>query len=339
MSIQHLLCAIAVIGTTSACSHYPLPQDITGVDTDDIVANVRCQARSAVRQTTIEEFRSYGNIPITAKYTGVELADAFDRDDVRFGNFDFNSITEKKLMDRLQYYRSTQVTYEFTLRMQENNIQGANIGLINQFIRRADTISLGGAADRTRENSRIFILQDSFETLATKIKALYCDPKPGINILYPAVGRMPIRDLVSTYIKLNQWTELRAKTGSGIQGTKTAPAIREMADTITFTTKISGKANAGIAYNPVGLGFGASSIGFTNENFREDQHKVIVTLTTTDVTLKDGNRRAIPPSETARLLSGTQSIEAANVRNAQNNIADIARELNKSNTQRFILGF
>ena len=317
----------SVAPIVGGCSHYPLPQDFSGKTTWDIVRNVRCQARKAVRSALIDELIGVGDAKVTATYTGRSLADALLQEKEEYTSLDIKTVVNPKLRDRLNYYATTQVGYQFTLQLKENNLQGAGVDLLGAFSRRADVINLSGSADRTRDTNRNFTMRDTFINLATGSLSKYCMEEPTVDIIYPITGSLPVYDLVDSYISLNAWGDLYAAKVSSIEGSPSGPAVRQMSDTLTFTTKISSKANATVDFNPIGAGFFASGLGFTNENYRQDIHTVLVTLSTADVvTTKNGTRIRNPSLDDIR-SSTNNAIDNANNRNLQQDISSIARSL------------
>ncbi|WP_298954759.1 hypothetical protein [uncultured Methylobacterium sp.] len=316
---------ILLISILGGCSVYPLPQDTAETTTADIVANFRCQARRAVRHATAEKVADLGTKVVFRGYTGIELAELLRSN----GNIPgkkqvtLEELKDSKLRASLAYYASTLVTYEFTLQMTEGNRQGGGIEFLRRFNRRLDTIGIGLAENRTRDVKRVFVLHDSFFNLALKIDPTYCARKPSVDLIFPSRGRLPVEDLVNTYIYLNEWGTLDSASTPNLEGTKKGPATRQMADTITFTTSLAATNNPTVSYNPIGTGFLTSGLSFINENSRTDLHKVIVTLTTTDVPDGKGDFKSIPRDELRE--TGDQAIMSVRGKNFQDDVNTIAR--------------
>lgn len=329
MRFGNWLILVILMTAMGGCSIYPLPQDATGSNTKDIVANIRCQARVAVRQAALNELRSrLINKKVFANYKGAGLADALENNSVQWSKLDIKYFTGDA-KDVVAYYGNTIITYEFTLQTTEDNKQGASIDLIRKFTRRADTIGLAATADRMRDVSRVVTLHDTFWNLATRVDDNYCRKSHDIDIVFPSRSQLPVADLIDTYVYLNEWGTLDM-VKPNLQGTNKGPATRQMADTIMFTTNISSVNNPTIKYNPVGAGFFTSGVGFINENSRKDLHKVIITLTTSDVPDGKGDYKAIailPPDVTRK--SGLDAIASVREKNFQDDISTIARSVNQ----------
>ena len=308
--------------------------------------NVRCQARRAVRKSFEDALQMFGNeivasIPTkgyTKKYTGPQLLVSLDSRELSYRDLKVEYFTGVSLKP-FNYYANTQVAYEFTLDLKENNAQGFNIDLIRQFLRRADKIGISITSDRTRQLTRTFTVQDSFFNLATKIDDSQCSSEFSQNIAFPLTGYMPVQDLVATYISINEFnilTKLKPNLEDykAFQGTEDGPATPQMADTIIFTTKLIGKNEPTIEYKPVGPGFDVAGLGFTNNNSREDMHKVIVTVTTSPVTkIKPGTKgeRVINPTPQERREDALNAIWAQRERNFQDAVIGIGNNLQRLN--------
>ena len=282
MNGKSLLSACALALSGGACSTYPLPQDTTGSLTHQIVAHVRCEARDGLRKTAIEQLRRYfATEPVLGAETGGQLAQRLET----YPN-DFIGLQLTKLAPRARkifsFYANSQIAYAFTLDLTESNIDDFNIGFSRAFSKRRDGIALGATASRSRNVKRDFNIVDTFGELALKVDDTYCSEKGGINIVYPLVGKLPIEDLISNYIEMNQFSILGGggKDPKTVFGTEANPAIPQMGDTIIFDTKFTGSAGPTFTLNPTGMGFLLASADFKTEDYRQDRHQLIITVST-----------------------------------------------------------
>lgn len=119
----------------SSCAIHPLPEDVTGLTTNDIVRQIRCETREAARQLILEEFdlraKREGDPAsplarsLLAQYDGDdnrEKINAFDPD-VVFAKFD----NMKAYFDIIY---QTGIAYDFELTMSEKNYLGGNVNLL-----------------------------------------------------------------------------------------------------------------------------------------------------------------------------------------------------------------
>jgi len=269
----YLACiAASALGVlTQGCANSPLPQDVTGSTTADIVARVRCEARDAIREAALKELNNYDDV-VYKDLTGKQLAEILDKDRRRFNEIGAPRFKVKELDKAFDYFRNAQMTYDFTLNLNEANTQGVNFDLVRTFARRIDSVGIGAKGERTRQTIRHFQVTDNFLVLATKVNYDYCEVPRPINLVYPIEGRLKINDLVDSFVFIN-------KNGS-FRGTPSGPAISTMSDTIVFSTKLLGNVSPTLALNPSQLyGFELSRVTLTNDNFREDRHQVIITTT------------------------------------------------------------
>lgn len=330
MTVKSSIVLSCIAAFASACSVYPLPQDVSGVTTKSIVQKMRCEARDALRRAAIRHLRSLTDgKPVAWGLTGPALADDLESHPNNFLKLKIATL-RGKAQDDFKYYANSQVAYDFTLRGLESNTQGLDVAADQLFLRRVNSVGFKAEGLRERDVSRSFILVDGFETLTTEVGDTYCNEVRGIDLIYPMAGSAPLDDLVETYVYTNAFAEFGTKDSKpvGIKGTDALPAVPQMADTIIFKTRLTGNIDPGVAFNPVGPGLFLSSIAFRNDNYREDNHKVIVTLTTAPVTTLKGRTLAgLPltraPGQALRLETGVGSITFQRNKNYQDNIGRI----------------
>lgn len=284
------------------CSIYPLPQDVSGADTKAIVDNIRCEARMGLQETALKFLDSYfADVKVWRGKTGAELASTLRQYPSEWDQLRIDDLSPS-VKPYFAFYRNSQIAYEFDLTMEEDNNDTLGLGFKKNFFgasKRMDTLGLSLGSDRTRKVERIFNTVDTFEELVLKVSSDYCNKPRHINIVYPITGSLPIRDLMLSYIEINQFEHL---AGGGtdlikIFGTKTTPAVPQMGDTITFTTKLSGEANPITAVTPVPPSWLLSSVNFDSKHYRSDTHKVLIVVSTSQDAAKASRldaRRATP---------------------------------------------
>ena len=57
MKLNRSLFTIPFVAILSSCAIHPLPEDVTGVTTYDIVRQIRCETREAAKQLVLEKIR------------------------------------------------------------------------------------------------------------------------------------------------------------------------------------------------------------------------------------------------------------------------------------------
>ncbi len=113
------------------CSMHPLPEDVTPLNTYQIVQKIRCEVRDSLRLFVIGALKK--SDPIIAA-------------DLKSGKRTFASVTSKQLSPdgnaSLQRYDKSALAYEFVFDMAENNTAGGNIGVASILSRGPLTFTL-----------------------------------------------------------------------------------------------------------------------------------------------------------------------------------------------------
>lgn len=176
------LAALSLAVFVQGCANQPLPQDITGSITSDIVARIRCEALDGIRDAAIKELNNYDDI-VYKDLTGKQLAYMLDKDRRLFNDIGAPRFKIKELDKAFDYFRKAQITFDFTLNLNESNTQGANFDLVRTFARRIDGVGIGAKGERTRQTIRHFQVTGNFLVLATKVKSDYCEAPRPINLV------------------------------------------------------------------------------------------------------------------------------------------------------------
>ena len=236
------------------CSVHPLPEQVTGFNTVQIVAKVRCEVRDGIRAYVLGALRD----PQRAAYfpRANDLADRLDGDDSQWRRlrpllkeYGADPIT-MKVFER---YNGGAIAYEFIFNGTENNRQSGSLDILRTFTSGALTGSINASSTFDRNNIRNFSISDNFEDLTTLVDALYCGPaslngtepehRARPNILYPVVGALGLQELVGAFLNLNQ--------SGNLVGLSNAPAtaalLPTISETMKFTTTITGGGSVGFA--------------------------------------------------------------------------------------------
>lgn len=244
------------------CAIQPLPQDVTGIDTYAIVAQVRCEMRSVLKRRVVNAVRSR---PLDS-----HLADELERHVPPLATL-AQRIRDKDLKGVLMQYAGATILYDFSLSMTEADNASGGAGLTRPFTRGSDTIGFTLASDHKRQNIRTFVIDDTFEKLLTLTGDAYCSETSGDpNYNYPIAGRTRLEDTVLTFLDLNQ---------SGNLGTKpSGPKTPTLTDDLQFTTKYSSSVSPAFSVSPFGTLFRLTGANGRFETSREDLHRVTVVL-------------------------------------------------------------
>lgn len=268
------------------CSARPLPEQVTGFNTQQIVANVRCELRDGLRDYVLGYLdKDIVQANFSRSRELVRRLRNRPQDWAIFRILSKEYGMPPGVSEILNRYDQGAVAYEFMFNGTESNGQSASVDLLQALT--AGTISGNLAAGSTfgRNNMRSFNVVDDFEFLTTQIGQEYCGPgsdggsepeyreKP--NMLYPIVGSLGLYELVGAFLNLNQ--------SGNLVGVTSAPATAAMLPTISenlkFTTTISGGGAFGFsAPAPVAPRVRLVKAGVSSTNSREDVHTLRIVI-------------------------------------------------------------
>jgi hypothetical protein len=273
--------AAAAVLLLSGCAIHPVPEDVTGVDTSDIVRQIRCETREAAVQFLIREL---GNLaaggetqppnPIAQK-----IVAAYEADHESISTFRPSMFAGPEYLQVRNFYNviyTTGVAYNFDLTMSEDNNLTANANFLGPWNGAAFTLGLMGDANRQRANERTFTVTDTIGMLVTNLNAVpirgvrFCDGQiKGPNYVYPIAGHIGVDKMVKTFFELAYFASL-APTEKGAPPT--------MADKLTFTTIVDLSLMPKVVFAPVKSGFQPTDATLNGLARRSDVHKVSVGL-------------------------------------------------------------
>jgi hypothetical protein len=249
-------------------------QDVTGVPPKALVNRIRCEARLAVLDKGIDVLRraaeeSRASAPVVAGKFDIIVAELESQ---RGGpiKFDPRRLPTDRAKSFYGRYINTVIAYDFLMQGVENNRVALAADPVRLITNGAAGITLGGSGDFNRDNQRHFALADTFGELLYD-PTMRCESRDYLseNFIYPISGRVGLREVVDTFIELN---ELKAL--SQFDEDKTV-----FADTLKFITTWAGAATPHLQIDPVGTQFGLSSptnIGLSAS--RADTHTLTVGL-------------------------------------------------------------
>lgn len=257
----------------AGCAIHPLPDDVTGVTTFNIVKQIRCEARQAIFDFAIDWLTGPKNPDDVSKAIGFEFREG--RRPIH--GFDV-SLFKGDVRKIVQLFFNTGVAYNFQLSMTEVNNIDPTVNIIQLFGKNTFTSPVSGMADRTRANLRTFTVTDTFSFLLRNVPPTYCDGHiVGPNYIYPAVGKIGMDRMVGDFVNLTLFGGLAGQSGPASPNATKGPPT--MVDQLTFTTKVSLSATPKVVFAPVKT-FVDASVGLTAT--RQDIHTVTVGLAIDD---------------------------------------------------------
>jgi hypothetical protein len=272
--VKACLAAIAV-AALSGCAIHPVQQDVTGIPPKLLVDRIRCEARLAVfdkavnvLHQTAEQLR--GSDPAMAeKFDAVVRNLQSRRGDVLV--FDARELPTARARAFYSRYINTVIAYDFLTQGVEDNKVALAADPVRLITGGSAGIVFGGSSELMRDNQRHYSLADTFSELLYS-RTLKCESTDYLpeNFIYPIAGSVGLREVIDTFIELNEDKPLSELD-------KDAKTV--FADTLKFTTTLTGAAAPHVQIDPVGSQFGLAAptnIGLSAS--RADTHTLTVGL-------------------------------------------------------------
>jgi hypothetical protein len=242
------------------CSIHPVPDDVSPLSTELIVANARCELRLGIAEKFQKWFDDQGILGIDANYLGDKgVLDQITR---RYG---------AKAAAGYAEYINIAVAYDFTFDVSEHDDASGSAGFSLPMGANTFSMSTGANLNTTRAGKRTFQSQEKLSQLLTKDWYTYChdkvDPEIGPlprdpNHLYPITGTIGLRKVAHTFLNI-------AYLGGGQDS---------FVDTLTFTTSIGGHVTPAVTFTPVPNNFRLINASATLEAGRQDVHTLKISL-------------------------------------------------------------
>jgi hypothetical protein len=274
------LAALAAASLMGGCAIHPVPEDVTGLDTADIVKQIRCETRDAARRIIrerLEKLATYGNNVAAQNLLTEFTAEPEAMDDFN-PDLSFPGLENKQIRNFFKVVYSTAIAYSFNLTMDETNNLGSTLNFLGPW-QNLFTLGVTGNANRSRQNVRTFTITDKFGFLLRELNTpkpsgqRYCDRRiVGPNYIYPIAGQIGVYNTVYTFFQLSIFENLAPdKAGAG----SPAPPL---ADNLTFTTGFDLSATPKVVFAPVKTSFQITDASVTGMLSRKDTHQVTVGL-------------------------------------------------------------
>ena len=264
----------SLAASLGGCAIHPLPENVTGIDTPDIVRQIRCEARDAV----INEIKQWlGTLANAGDPTSRQLLMKYEADPESISSFNAKAFPASYVEERriINLFYTAGIAYTFDLKMSENNDLNppAAVDLVRPSPPRPKfTLGLGAGALLDRSNERKFTATDTFGSLlklnAAEIRGRrYCTGKIVTeNYVYPIAGRIGVNKVLHDFINLTLF--------EGLSGDKGVPPT--MTDDLIFTTTLSASVNPVATFTPLGAALQMADASFTAAFKRSDVHEVTV---------------------------------------------------------------
>jgi hypothetical protein len=276
MSFASRTAAVVAVVWLTGCSIHPLPDDVTGVTTFNIVKQIRCEARQAVFDFAVDWLIGPKDPDPDARQIGLEF-----REGLRpISSFNY-TLFRGDVRKLVQLFFNTGVAYNFQLDMTETNNIDPTVDILTFSGKNQFSSPVNGVADRIRENTRTFTVTDTFSFLLRDIPDQpgnnYCDGHiVGPNYIYPAVGKIGMDRMIRDFVNLTLFGGLTSPAANASNPTTANPkGPPTMVDQLKFTTTVSLGATPKVTFAPIRT-FMDASVALTAT--RQDIHTVTVGL-------------------------------------------------------------
>ena len=282
---RRFACILPTLSVLAGCAIHPLPEDVTGVTTAQIVQRIRCETRDAAIQALITWLEDLGRDHPSQPGVSLarELASKYKANPNAISDFRsglFKGPEFQQVRNVIEVFYAIGVAYNFDLTITEDNdLSAGSVNLQRTLPNSVFKLGLGAAVTRKRTNDRTFTVTDTFGNLLTKLNAVVredghrdCDGYVvEANYVYPIVGHIGVDRLVYDYLDLALFGNL-----AGTKATPTNPPT--MADNLTFTTMLDASVTPKITFTPTGTAFQLTDAAVTGELKRTDMHEVTMGL-------------------------------------------------------------
>lgn len=281
MTVAFFLGAVASL--VSGCSLHPLPEDYADLPTTKITRHIRCEAKQALQQI-VANYLIKSNDSATAE-VGFML--------LRKPSMTSSALKHRlhpETIKRIDFFEKAGIGYEFRFKMTENNDNGGGLTLSLPFTNGSVAIKLSALKKHTRENTRRFVLLETFGELVDGLDCSQTQAR-GPSFAYPITGRVGLREVISTFIDLS----ISGNLDSGKQ------EVNDFTELLTFTTELSSTVNPTLKLDSVADRMRVTEANATSTMGRKDLHEVTIAL---NMPVKD--KPGAPPKSAARQKSATK---------------------------------
>jgi hypothetical protein len=265
--------ALAMSLVAAGCSIHPVTEDVTGVDSLDIVKQIRCETRDTLRRLVIQWLAGQGartNDPFLQS-----LAAQYESDPASINTFHYNLFKGQRYVqfrEEVKLFYDAGIAYNFDLTGTETNNLDPQATFKKILDRQVTTLAVTGGFDRIRSNQRQFTVTDTFGKLLTNVREDYCNGKiVTANYVYPIVGRIGVDNTLKAFINLTMFGNL-----SGPKTDTSKPPT--MTDDLIFTTTFKLGLNPMVVFTPITSAFQLTNASLQADAVRMDRHEVTIGL-------------------------------------------------------------
>jgi hypothetical protein len=274
---------LAAVVWLAGCAIHPLPDDVTGVTTYNIVRQIRCEARQAIFDFAVDYLTGpKNNFDDDARTIGLQFKEHLRP--VHEFNY---TLFKPPIRQLVQFFSTTGIAYNFQLQILETDNIDPMTDLLTFNGKNQFTSPVSGNADRMRQNIRTFTVTDTFDFLLRNIpddplhNNDYCAGYiVAPNYIYPVAGKIGVDRMIGDFVNLTLFGGLVGPpTSAANPTTASSKGPPTMVDQLQFTTTVSLSATPKVTFAPVKT-FMDASLGLKAS--RQDVHTVTIGLAIVD---------------------------------------------------------
>lgn len=273
----------------SACTVHPLPEDVTGLSTYNIVRQIRCETREAVIGSILRYLTDKANfegltpdgkrkVDDNSHNIGLKFANEYRSNPSSISTFNPNMLSGFA-QTVISLLWNVGIAYNFNLQMKDMNNIDPEVDLLRMFHSSKQTYGLKGNLDRSRQNIRYFTITDNFADLVQKVDPRYCAGQiVEANIIYPIAGQVGMNEVVHDFLVLTLFGNLSGDASKDVTSTTSTKGPPTMVEQLQFITSVGGTATPMVTFTPVGAGTVVSPAMLGLTASRSDTHSLTVGL-------------------------------------------------------------
>lgn len=303
------------------CSIYPMPEDYSGTNEEEITSLTRCQIGDGGKELMIRLAEAEDENLIYASMNGTQFATWLRADPKRFAKLDWSQFKGTG-GHTIKFYQNTIVSIDYQLEGTEQNNAGFDASILRNLVKGSNGGSFGVSNNLSRSMKTHFQSFDTVKGLISRPPEDCAGVAKVANYLYPSTGLTRAGTIVERFTRKNELQNLASEKN---------PSVAEQSDTVTYTTKTAYNATASFKLPGSVNDTIATEIGPKIDGYRQDQHTITILLQQSDgkslpVMDQFGRITKLTPAQ-AQQLRAENGLERVQNRNAQDALKNIGRAL------------
>ena len=317
MKMVRLGALVLCAALTGGCSIYPLPQDYSGTNEEEIANLTRCQIGDGAKELMIRLAQKEDSNLIYRSMSGAQFASWLIDDPRRFSDLNWAHF-QGDGGHTIKFYKDTIVSIDYSLEGSEANNASADATILRTLRTGSNGAGFGISNNLSRTVKTQFRSFDTVKGLVSRPRSDCANATKVANMLFPSTGVTRAGTIIERFARKNELQNLASEKD---------PSVAVQTDTITYTTKSGYSASANFILPGSINDTIATDIGPKLNGSRQDQHVITILVQQSDgksLPTMDAHGRLtrLTPRQQAEA-----NLERVQNRNAQDAIQSIGRAL------------